>query len=176
MITIGEIFCSTARYMNSFFPDAIKIWNNIDIEFHSCTSLSIFKRNILNLIRPESKTVFGIHDPIALKRLFQLRVQLSPLKSHKRRHNFSDTPSDWCDCNCAPEDTKHFLQKCSLFHAPRRGFHISVLNILMANNLLHLADDVKLYLYGHHSMKPTGNKLILLSIIKFIKNTGRLSE
>ena len=84
-----EIFCSTARYMNSFFPDAIKIWNNIDIEFHTCTSLSIFKRNILNLIRLESKTVFGIHDPIGLKRLFQLRVQLSPLKSHKRRHNFS---------------------------------------------------------------------------------------
>ena len=26
-----EIFCSTTRYMNSFFPDAIKIWNNIDI-------------------------------------------------------------------------------------------------------------------------------------------------
>ena len=73
-----EIFCSTARYMNSFFPDAIKIWNNIDIEFHTCTSLSIFKRNILNPIRLESKTVFGIHDPIGLKRLFQLRIQLSP--------------------------------------------------------------------------------------------------
>ena len=96
--------------------------------------------------------MFGIHDQIGLKRLFQLRVQLSPLKSHKRRHNFSDTPSDWCDCNCAPEDTKHFLLKCSLFHTPRREFHISVLNILMANNLLHLADDVKLYLYSHHSI------------------------
>ena len=103
-----EIFCNTARYMNSFFPDAIKIWNNI----HNCTPLSIFKRNIPNLIHPASKTVFGIHDPIGLKRLFQLRVQLSNLKSHKRRHNFSDTPSHWCDCNCGPEDTKHFLLKC----------------------------------------------------------------
>ena len=104
-----EIFCTTSRYMNSFFPNAIKSWNGIGSEFQSCTSLGSFKRSILNLIRPIDKSIFAIHDPPNLKRLFQLRVGLSPLKCHKKRHNFIDTPNDWCDCHCAPESTKHFL-------------------------------------------------------------------
>ena len=68
-----EIFCITARYTNSFSPDAIKIWNNID----TCTS-SIFKRNILNLIPPESKPVFGIHDPIGLKTAISITGTIEP--------------------------------------------------------------------------------------------------
>ena len=48
--------------MNSFFSDSIKIWKNIVIDFPTCTSLSSFKKNILNLIRPNSKPVYGVHD------------------------------------------------------------------------------------------------------------------
>ena len=44
-----------------------------------------------------------------LNRLLQLRVQLCPMKRHKRRHNFIATPSDWGDCQCAPEDTEHHI-------------------------------------------------------------------
>ena len=51
--------------------------------------------------------VFGIHNPIGLR--IQLRVSISPLRSHKFRHNFDDTPSDICSCNQGIADTKHFL-------------------------------------------------------------------
>ena len=102
-----EFFCNTKRYMNSFYPDSIRSWNNIGVQYSSSNSISIFKNHILNLIRPKEKSVFGIHDPISLKYIFQLRLGLSPLKCHKRHHNFIDTPSDWCDCHCAPEDTAH---------------------------------------------------------------------
>ena len=95
-----EISYNKVKYMNSFFPDFIKIWNNIGIDFH--TGTSSFKKNIFNLIRPKSKPVYGVHDPVGLKRLFQLRVQFSPLKCHKKHHNFIDTPCDLCDCHCAP--------------------------------------------------------------------------
>ena len=147
---------------------------NIGIDFHTCTSLSSFQKNNLNLIRPYSKPVYGVHDPVGLKRLFQLRVQLSPLKCHKKRHNFIDTPWNWCDCHCAPEDTKHFLFHCTLFAAPRLGLQASVLNILVVNKLVYLAEDVNFYLYGHDSLTiNAGNKRILLSTIKYIKKTGR---
>ena len=79
-----SIFCNTTRYMNSFFPDAVKLWNNIGEDFHSCNSIEIFKKNITNLIRPPSKPIYSVHDPIGLKYVFQLRVGLSPLRSHKK--------------------------------------------------------------------------------------------
>ena len=40
----------------------------------------------------QKKGVFGIHDYEGIKRLFQLRERLSPLKNHKKLHNFVDTP------------------------------------------------------------------------------------
>ena len=94
--------------MNSFFPDSIKIWNSIGIDFSQVNSYPIFKKNISNLIRPNVRSIFGIYDPIGLKFLYQLRVGLSPLKYHKKRLNFQDTPDDLCDCMSEPEDTTMF--------------------------------------------------------------------
>ena len=167
-----ELFFNKARYINSFSPDSIKIWNNIGIDFHTCTSLSSFKKNILNLIRSNSKPVYGVYDPVSPKRLFQLRVQLSPLECHKQRHNFIDTPCDWCDCHWASEDTKDFLFHCTLFAAPRLELQASVSSILVVNKLVYLTEDVNFYLYGHDSLK-FADKRILLSTIKYIKETGR---
>ena len=78
-----NVFCNTPRYMNSFFPDAVKLWNNIGEDFHSCNSIEIFKKNITNLIRLPSKPIYSVHDPIGVKYVFQLRVGLSVLRSHK---------------------------------------------------------------------------------------------
>ena len=94
-----EISCNTNRYMNSFLPNSTKSWNNIDINFQSSPSLGYFKKNIVSLIRPVPNSIFGIHDPLGIKHLFQLRVGLSPLRQHKNKHNFLDTPIDWCDCH-----------------------------------------------------------------------------
>ena len=70
---------------------------------------------MLGRYRPKPKCIYGIHDPIGLHYLFQLRTGLSPLKSHKRHHNFLDTPNDTCNCRQAAEDTNHFLFDCLLF-------------------------------------------------------------
>ena len=67
-------------------------------EFQHCTHSASF-----GLIRPIPKSTFGIHNTLGLKCLYQLRVGLSPLKCHTKRHNFIHTPSDCCECYCAPE-------------------------------------------------------------------------
>ena len=98
-----------------FFPPILSwTWNNLRHKFHSCTSLSTFKSQILTFIRPEPKLTFSINDRQGLKPL-QIRIGLSLLKSHKKSHNFIDTPSDWCECNSAPENTYHYLPQCHLF-------------------------------------------------------------
>ena len=58
--------------------------NVIGNEIKVCSSLGIFKRNILALIRPTSKHIFGIDDSFGLKYPFQLQVGLSPIKSQKK--------------------------------------------------------------------------------------------
>ena len=70
------------------------------------------KSYLLSLIRPKIKSTFqmsfGIRNALGLRFLFQLRVNLSQLRSHKMRHNFSDTPSEICECNLCAEDIRHF--------------------------------------------------------------------
>ena len=104
---------------NIFFPDSIKIWKNLGSNFHSCTSLSNFKNQIISLIRPNHKQTFNIHDCQGLKYIFQLRVGLIVLRSHKKIHHFNDTSSEWCECNFAPEDTDHYLLHCNSFQVSR---------------------------------------------------------
>ena len=119
--------------------------------------------------------MYGIHDPLGLKYLFQLRVGLSPLKCHKKKHNFIDTPNDWCECRSSPEDVSHFLFYCHLHALPRTDLCSTVSNVLAAKNLNHLINNDELYLYGHESLNLIDNKTILLASIKFFKESNRFS-
>ena len=64
----------------SFFPDAITSWNNVITHFNDIPSFSVLKKHSLSLIRPKKKCIFGIHDHLELRYMFQLRVGLSSLK------------------------------------------------------------------------------------------------
>ena len=96
--------------------------------------------HILSLIRSKTKSTFGVHDPLGRRYIFQLRVNLSPLRNHRRRHNFSDTPSGICECNQDIEDTSHFLFECHLYATPRASVAVKVNEILQRNNLNHLGN------------------------------------
>ena len=170
-----EYLSRTERFSMSFFPDAISSWNIFIGHFTNMPSFNVLKTHLLALFRPKKKSIFNIHDPTGIRFLFQLRLGLSPLRSHKKRHNFIDTPSDICLCKIRAENTKHFLFKCP-FHATKRvSLATAVIPILIRNNLNHLSDDENLYLYGNGSINDHDNRSILLATIKFIKDTNRFS-
>ena len=173
--TFRQIICKSNRYMNSFFPDAVASWNIFIKHFGEVPSFEILKKHINAFFRPQTKNIFGIDDPSGLRYLFQLRISLSPLISHKFRHNFADTPSEICSCNQGIEDTNHFLFSCPDYTTPRATLTASVMNILQKNNLNYLGNKSQLYLYGHPSIIFTDNKKIILSTIKYIKATLRFS-
>ena len=152
----------------------IKSWNHLGSEFHNSVSLNIFKNGLIKLIRPNMKSIFKLHDALGIKFLYQLRVGLSPLKCHKMNHNFIDTLNDWCMSLSAPEDTQHFILRCTLFSVQRVKLISSVSNLLGNTNLIHLIDDYKLYIYGHHALTNDTNKNIISATILYIKDTGRL--
>ena len=168
---LDTIFCRTDRYQNSFFPDSVILWNVLGPELRGAESLSIFKKNILKLYRPVKKSIFNIHNPNGIKWIFQLRVGLSPLKSHKKNHNFQDTPTDTCQCTMDAETTRHFLLKCPIYDEYRDDLHQTLNPILMANNMHNLNDNnlERLLLYGHEKFKLHENQSILKATIHFIK-------
>ena len=162
-----EIRCRTDRYKSSFFPDAISSWNSIISHFETFPSLSELKRHLFLLFRPAPRSIFGIHNPTGIHNIFQLRVGLTHLRSHKKKHNFLDTPSDRCICLQGVEDTKHFLLSCPLFAHHRETLVTDVGRILARNNIV-INDHVHLYLYGDTSLNDADNKNILLATISFI--------
>ena len=157
-IFFHEIRTRTLRYKSTFFPNAITSWNNIIGHIQGNATLNSIKSHILKIIRPIPKSFYNIHDPIGIHYLFQLRTELSPLRSHKFRHNFLDTPTDICSCNQGSEDNKHFLFECLLFAIHRAPLAVNITNILLRNNLIELADDVDFYLYGHPRLALIDNK------------------
>ena len=161
--------------MNSFFPHAIASWNLFMgiFKYTDVPSIGILKKDIISLIRPESRNYFNIHDPVGLQYLFQLRVSLSPLKGHKWCHNFSDTPSDICDCNQDIEDTSHFLFSCPFYATQRTTLVTNINEILHEANLNRLENQSQLCLYGDSSLSD--NKKLILSTLKYIKDTQRFS-
>ena len=82
---LRDITCESYRYRNSFFPDSMSMWNDLG-----------FKDSLLKLYRPVKKSIFNVHEN-GIKWIFQLRVKLSPLKSHKKSYRFAgyEEPLFW---------------------------------------------------------------------------------
>ena len=171
------IICKSNRYMNSFFPHGIATWNLfMEIcKYNEVPSIGILKKDIISLIRPDPKSSFNIHNPVGLRYLFQLRVNLSPLKGHKWCHNFIDTTSVICHCNQELENTSHFLFAFP-FYVTQRAKRMTSVNVILHDASLDRLDEKsKLCLYGHPSLSNSDNKNVISSTLKYIEETKRFT-
>ena len=167
--------CRTNRYLGSFFPDSIRCWNIIISDFQNFLAFTKFKNYITTLVRPVRKSVFGLHDPAGLHRLFQLSLGLSPLRSHKKRHNFLDTPSDKCLCREGVENTSHFFLSCP-FYTIHREILLKTVSDILTNNNIESENLLSIFLYGNNSLGLQDNTSILSATLTFIKNSNRFSK
>ena len=62
--------------MNSFYPNSVRLWNDVGDVIRDSSNLNKFKSKLLNVIRPNQKSFFGILDRCGTKSLFQIRVCL----------------------------------------------------------------------------------------------------
>ena len=174
-----KLHCRTNRFSYSFYPDAVKSWNNLGPELRKVENISDFKKAMIETIRPQKKSIFDVHDPIGISHIYQLRVGLSPLKVHKKRHNFLDTPNDICQCGTGIETTEHFLLSCPSFKIQRDSLlsvvepFLSHVDTTIPANSPNIA---KILLYGNKSLNPTENRSILKATIDFIKTSERFSK
>ena len=84
-------------------------WNNLENIIKSSESYLIFRKRMLNLIRPKCNETYGIHNPTRLKLLTRPRLGLSHLNDHKFNHNFMDCINSLCSCSLSFENNVHFF-------------------------------------------------------------------
>ena len=66
---IPSIFVKHDYFKNSFFPSTITEWNKLDCYIKNSDSFAIFKKRILEFIRPKPNSIFNIHNPLGIKSL-----------------------------------------------------------------------------------------------------------
>ena len=110
----------TELFRNSFFPCTLNEWNNLDNIIKSSDSFLMFRKRMLNLIRPKCSETYGIHNPTVLKLLTRLRFGLSHLNNHKFTHNYRHCFNPLCSCSLSVENNVHFFLLCHHFSFQRQ--------------------------------------------------------
>ena len=145
----------------SYFPSIVTAWNNLEKSIRNSESFSIFKKNILQFIRPSPNDIFNCHNPKGVKLLTRLRLGLSHLRDHKFKHSFQDSLNPICNCGTDVETTTHYRLHCPLF---------SDESLILINNILNLNDSrfSEVLLFGNSSFNNTKNTSILNTTIEYI--------
>ena len=126
---IPEVYTRRNYFKNSLFCSTLSEWNNLDGKIRNSWSLSIFKKNLPNLIRSYANSIFNIHNPYGIKLLTRLRPGLSQPCDQKFRHCFQDTLYPLFDCGNDTETITHFFLHCPSFDTPRQTVLINIRNI-----------------------------------------------
>jgi len=165
---------STNRYCNTFFPYCYSEWENLDPEIRNSENINIFKSKFIKVIRPVKKNIFNINDKFGLKLLTCLRLEHNDLRAFRYRKNFNCT-SPICSCGSEEETTDHYLLRCPLFKNPRIALESAIddLNPVASYYNIPDVDLSHILLYGDPSLDDTRNKTLILSTIRFIKQSKR---
>ena len=150
-------------------------WNKLDHSIKESPTLASFKAKLLVLIRPTAKSVYGIHDPVGLSYLTQLRVSLSKLNLHKFKHNFRDALDAMCLSNDGVENEEHFLLLCPSFDTQRRCLLDRALPLIRPLGFINPSNELLTHIlfYGCEDFPAVTNRELLQGIISFIRETGR---
>ena len=170
---IRQIFCRTKNVSNSFLPQTIREWNKIDTSICQAPSYSVFRKVLLDVIRPTANSTFGTNGVSDLKLLTRLRVGFSHLKEHKFKHNFQDTSNPLYPCSLEAVDTYHVFMHCQNFSNQRNVLFCDLDSF--NSEILKMSENEKLQvlLFGDKSLL---NFRIITSSICFIKDSKRFDE
>ena len=173
-LRLNNIVCKRTRYPKAFFPSTITDWNHLEFDIKNSKSKAIFKRKLLNKVRPKKLSYFGLFSNQKVKYLTMLRVGLSPLNAHKFEHNFKNITKHCLLCGC-PEDTSHFLLDCKSYRLSRTAMFNEVSAILNRDvSTLPKRTVVSILLYGSEDITYEKNTKILNTVADFCIKSMRL--
>ena len=150
-------------------------WNKLSREVRNSENIRIFKKRLLELIRPSPNNIFDIYNPYGIKLLTRLRLGLSHLNEHKFKHGFNDTTNPICVCGGGIESINHFFLHFLEYCEARQTLFDNIQSIdkmLLSQNESSLTH---LLLYGDPKRTSSVNAFILNSTSEFILSSGRFS-
>ena len=123
------------------------------------------------------KTLYGIHDPVGLSYLTQLRVSLSKLNLHKFKHNFRDALDAMCPSNDGVEDEEHFLLLCPSFDT-QRSLLDRALPLIRPLGFTNPSNEflTHILLYGCKDFPANTNRELLQGTISFIERPVAVTD
>ena len=145
-------------------------------EIIDSVSLQKFRKNLNNIVRPISNSIFGIHNPKGIQLLTRLRLGFSHLREHKFRHGFNDIVDALCPCGQEVETTSHFFLRCQNFDEHRA---VLMNELLKIDPDIHLLDEISmtnLLLYGNKNFSNITNSQIIKNSIDYIISSNRFDE
>ena len=166
--------CQTHFFKNLFFLSTVIDWNNLGKIIRSSESFALFKKRILQFIRPTPNNTFNCCNPIGIKLITKLRLGLSHLRDHKYKHNSLDCLNPICCCGKNIETTVHYLLHCLIFSDERSVFLNNIWNInenVLNGSESRISDSI---LFCISSFNDTKNISILNTTIDYILSSKRL--
>ena len=131
-------------------------------------SYNLFRKSLLNFIRPSTSKVYNINATVGIKLITRLRLGFSHLREHKLKHNFQDTLNPLCSCSTEVESTSHYFLRCHFFDALRA----TLMNDLryIDSDLPTLRDEnlTNILLYGNQIYDDKTNQIVLMHVIRYM--------
>jgi hypothetical protein len=122
-------FQRTTTYQKSYFPQTIKDWNNLDINFRQSPSIENFKDKIKATSNQKPNPLYHHNNSKAAINQTRMRLGLSALSSQRFNYKHIDDPK--CNyCNARVEDPCHFFMTCPNFALHRPELMINACGIL----------------------------------------------
>ena len=173
--TAFGIFCRTESYKNSFFPYTIDEWNRLDSGIRNSNSYLVFRKQLLNFIRPIPNSIFNLYNPLGIKFLTRLRLDFSHLNEHRFRHNFEACLTPLCTCSQTTESTLHFFLHCHHYKDLRTDLFNDIKSI--DKSIVNFPDEtlLKTLLYGDSKLTSSENFKLLEATIKYILASNRFN-
>ena len=162
-------------FKNSFFPSTVIEWNKIGKNIRKSESLNIFKKSILEFIRPSQNRVYNCHNPKGMKLLTKLTVGLSHLREHKFKGSFQDTLNPICNCGEDIETASHYFLHCPDYLEERKTLLNTISSIVP--NIFDFNNDqlTEILLYGKEDLDNINNTSILDATINYLIETKRFN-
>ena len=163
---IGNIPRFNVKYKFLKNSSTVIKWNNLDKSRRSSESLALFKKSILQFIRPKpNRTCWN--NPIGIKLITRLRLGFSHLRDHKSKYNFLDCLNPICSCGKDIETTVHYLLQCPIFSDVRSIF-FNKFQSIDENVLSGIDARISETLFDISSFNERKNTFILNTTIDYI--------
>ena len=150
----------------------MNIWNKLDHQIKTCSTISQFKTALLSIIWPARKSLHETSNRHHSALITMVRVHLSDLNEHNFRHNFA-CASPICSFYEGIESTTHFLLHCPL-HLVHRNCLLGEVSDILHNDVTQLPEDhlCNLLLLGSLKFNKIANRMILDATVRFLVNTN----